>query len=162
MEIEKYWDEISHFINNKAENCIFATSDADGTPHATPIGSLFLTRPGKGFYFEKYPTTLPAHYSTNPKLCILAMQFTMWGFISGMARGRFANLPGIRLHATAGDLRESTQEEMRLFAQKVRMFKIFKGYNLLWSNMTRVRELEIHAVDSLTVGPMTIGARLCR
>ncbi len=86
----------------------------------------------------------------------------MWGFISGMARGRFAAPPGIRLHATAGDLRESTQDEIRLFVQKVRLFKIFKGYNLLWGNMTRVRELEIHSVDPLTVGPMTKGAKLCR
>lgn len=162
MEIEKNWDEISQFVNEKAERCIFSTADADGIPHATPIGSLFLTKPGRGFYFERYPTTLPKHYSTNPKLCILAMQFTMWGFISGMARGRFATLPGIRLHATAGDLRESTQDEMRLFANKVRIFKFFKGYNLLWSNMTRVRELEIHSVNPLTVGSMTKGAKLGR
>lgn len=162
MEIEQYWNDISHFVNNKADRCIFATADVDGTPHATPIGSLFLTRPGKGFYFEKYPTTLPAHYSANPKLCILAMQFTMWGFISGMVRGRFAALPGIRLHATAGVLREATQDEMRFFAHKVRQFKFFKGYKLLWSNMSRVRELEIYSVDPLTVGPMTKGAKLYR
>jgi uncharacterized protein len=160
MEIEKDWNEISHFVNNKAERCIFATADGDGTPHATPIGSLFLTGPGRGFYFEKYPTTLPMHYKANPKLCILAMQFTMWGFLSGMVRGRFAALPGIRLHATAGVLREAAQDEMRLFKEKVSTFKMFKGYKLLWSDMARIRELEIHRVDPVTVGPMTQGLKL--
>jgi uncharacterized protein len=162
MEIEKSWNEISRFVNVKAESCIFTTAGADGTPHATPIGSLFLTSPGHGFYFEKYPATLPMHYTTNPKLCILAMHFTMWGFLSGMVRGRFAALPGVRLHATAGDLRESTQDEVRLFAHRVSKFKMFKGYKLLWSNMSRVRDLKIHSADPLTVGPMTKGGKLCR
>ncbi|MFH0785141.1 MAG: pyridoxamine 5'-phosphate oxidase family protein, partial [Pseudomonadota bacterium] len=76
--------------------------------------------------------------------------------------GRFSALPGIRLHATAGILRDSTQDEMRLFTDRVSTFKRFKGYKLLWSDMARVRELEIHRVDPVTAGPMTQGARLNR
>ena len=40
MEIEKDWNEIRQFVNDKAKRCIFATASADGTPHATPIGSV--------------------------------------------------------------------------------------------------------------------------
>ena len=90
------------------------------------------------------------------------MQLTIWGFIAGMVRGRFTTLPGIRLHAIAGDLRGSTQEEMQMFAQRANKFKIFKGYKLLWSGMTRVRELEIHAAGAVTIGPLTKGVELSR
>lgn len=160
MNIEKDWKEICQFVNYKAKRCIFATADSKGTPHATPIGSLFLTTPGQGFYFEKYPTTLPMHYASTPKVCILAMHITLAGMFAGMARGRYATLPGIRLHATAGRLRDCTPEEAQLFAHRVRIFRFFKGYKLLWSGMTRVRELEIHSVDAVTAGPMTRGVGL--
>jgi len=160
MDVLDHWDAIRHRVNNKTRQCFIASVDPEGTPRVTPIGSLFLTEPGQGFYFEKYAATLPKHVAANPNICVLAMQLTMFSFLAGMARGRLADVPGLRLRAEVGQLREATAEEARLFANKTRIFRFFKGHDLLWSGMTRVRELEIDEADVVTMGPMTRGLAL--
>jgi uncharacterized protein len=160
MDIKKDWDAIRLFMNNKADKYYFASADAEGTPHITPIGSIRLTAPGEGYYLEKYPSTLPAHLAANPKVCILAMHLTKWAFLKGMVRGRLTELPGLRLHATLGLRREATEEEIDNFLRRMSWLKPFKGYDLLWSQMRHVREVRVHGADALTIGPLTRGVEL--
>jgi len=157
VDIAKDWNLIRSFVNDTAKRCVFASADAEGAPHLTVIGSLFLTTPGSGFYFEKYPTTLPAHLAENPRLCILAMHMSFCSFLKGMARGRLTMPPGLRLHAEAGVKRAATREEIALFSGRVRLLRPLRGYSLLWGEMRHVREVRVCAADALTVGPLTRG-----
>lgn len=108
----------------------------------------------------KYPSTLPAHAAANPKVCILALHLTKWAFLKGMARGSLAELPGLRLHATLGPLREATGDEIDGFLRRMNRLKPLKGYALLWSGMRHAREVRVYAADALTVGPLTRGMEL--
>ncbi len=50
----KYWKEAQNLVH-RVPSLSIGTTDKDGSPRVTPIGSLFLTEEGKGFYFEKLP-----------------------------------------------------------------------------------------------------------
>lgn len=155
MDLFTHWEDIRTLCNQGAPYCTLATVAEDGAPHVTPIGSLFLTAPGRGFYFEKYPSAMPRHFAANPRVSILALRFSAPGFTLAMARGRFAALPGVRLQATAGERREATPEETAMFARRVRPFRWFRGHGLLWSDLRQVRDLAVHAAEGLNLGAMT-------
>jgi len=56
----------------------FASVNADGTPHLTPIGSLLLREEEPtGFYFELFTRQLP-HNLEQPQVCILAVNSSKW------------------------------------------------------------------------------------
>ena len=43
-------------------HCSVATSNEDGSPHLTPIGSVLLTEAGRGIYFEIFATQVMPHF----------------------------------------------------------------------------------------------------
>ena len=81
MDLKADWNIIrKHFNRSFSQNLFIsiASVDSDNNPTVTPIGSLFLNDNQTGFYFEKYPTKLPANAKTNTNICALAVNSSKW------------------------------------------------------------------------------------
>ena len=154
MNLHDDWSEIRRIFARSFFASV-ATTDAEGLPHVTPIGSLILHRePGRGFYFERFTTAMPRHLERDSHLCALAVEtrLRLWG--PALLRGRFPRAPGIRLAGRAGDRRAATQRELELFERRVRRVRWTRGYQLLWSRFTAGREVTFDRVLPLRVGQM--------
>ena len=158
MQIHQDWPEIRQVFNaafNSSSHYAVATVSPDGEPHITPIGSLILTEPGKGFYFEEFPSRLPQNLATNPQLSVLAVNSGLWFWLKSLFRGRFAQSPAVRLYGRAGERRWATEEEIAQWHKRVHSARHTKGYKILWQNMSTVRELEFHRAEPVRLGVMT-------
>jgi len=154
MDAVAHWDELRTFFNGNVR-CVFASAGQNGAPHATPIGSFFLTEPGRGFYLEKLPATMPQDFKHNPAVCIYGSGMTNMGFLWALIKGEFARAPAYRLYGRAGERRESTAEELAAFARRTRLFRGFKGARMLWSGMRYARDVFIESADGLNLGALT-------
>lgn len=161
MDAVQHWTEIREIVDRAlrtAQFCAVGTVGPDGSPHIAPIGSLFLLEPGKGFYLEKFPKTTRANLEHNQRLCILAAPRGLWSFIKALFTGRFERVPAVRLFGRAGVRRPATEEELRMWEDRIRRFGLFrnlKGYKLLWENMEHVREITIETFEPVHFGAMT-------
>jgi len=141
--------------------CSVATIGTDGEPHISPIGSLFLTEPGKGYYFEEYLPVMRKNLEKDGRICVMAVNAGMFFWLSSLRKGRFASMPGIRLYGrVAAKRREATEEELHQWFSVIKKLKHFRGYDLLWGNMKYVRDVEFYSMGQLTVGKMTAGLSL--
>ena len=76
MELEENWDEVKDLFRASFRSSFHyavATVTDKGEPHVTPIGSLILGEPCRGFYFEKFPRQLPENLAANRQVCVLAV-----------------------------------------------------------------------------------------
>jgi len=154
MNLHDDWTEIRR-IFARARYASIATVDASGHPHVTPIGSLVLSRePGRGFWFERFTTTLPRNVTGDAHLCAMAVDLGLRLWAGGLLRGRFARPPGIRLRGIAGERRKATEEELAYFERRVRFARRTRGYKLLWSDFDRGREVVFEEVLPLRLGKM--------
>ncbi len=154
MNLRDDWAEIRR-IFARAFYASIATVDADGRPHVTPIGSLILSRePGRGFWFERFTTTLPRNLEGDSHLCALVVdtRLRLWG--RALLTGQFPKAPGLRLRGTAGARRQATDRERELFQRRVRFARWTRGHQLLWSNFDRGREVTFDEVLPLRLGRM--------
>ncbi len=152
MGAERTWEDVCGFVNNKAALCWFASADAQGRPHVTPIGSFFLTAPGRGFYFEHYPKTMRGHFRDNAQVTILAQGGSRLAFLWAMLVGHTSNHAGIRLFGTVGGRRDASPGEFELFRRRVRFFRPFRGCDILWGGMRRVRDVALDDFERLELG----------
>lgn len=163
MNALQHWTAIREIVNRTLKTtgfCVVATANPDGSPHVAPIGSLVLLEGGKGYYFEKFPKTTRSNLDQDQRICILASPRGFWSFLKMLFRGRFSDVPGVRLIGRAGARRAATEEERRRLRERLKSYQIFqrlKGYRLLWDDMRHVREITIDSVDPLHLGPMTQG-----
>ena len=134
-----------------------ATVNADGAPHVTPIGSLILQDKGRGFFFEEYLGTTACNLQKDKRICVLAVHTSRWLLLKALLLGRFTSLPAIRLSGTAGEKREATPEEMKLFRRRVGMCHVLKGYDILWGRLRFVRDVTFDTALPVHVGVMTAG-----
>ncbi len=158
MDLVENWNDIKDLFRESFKSCFhfaIATVDADGAPHVTPIGSLLLTSPGRGIYFEKFTRNMPHNLSNNRQLCILAVNSHRWFWLKSIFRGKFSTLPAIRLHGIAGDLRPATAREKALWQKRIWPARFTKGYALMWKSMSMVREIEFTRVETVNIGQMT-------
>ncbi len=154
MNLQDEWREIRH-IFARSFYASMATVDAEGLPHVTPIGSLLLhPEPGKGFWFERFTTTLPRHLDADPHLCAMAVdtRLSLWG--PALVRGRFPRAPGVRLVGRAGARRDATARELELFERRVRRVRWTRGYRLLWSRFGAGREVTFDRALPIRLGRM--------
>lgn len=108
LDIATHWKDIRrHFNRSFSTNfhVSIASIDKQGHPRNTPIGSLFLNREPSGFYFEKYPTTLPGNVQDHPEICVLAVNSGLWFWLRSLLTNRFSLYPGMRLYGRLGDAR---------------------------------------------------------
>ncbi|AYF73717.1 pyridoxamine 5'-phosphate oxidase family protein [Nocardia yunnanensis] len=140
MTLEQNWDRIREVVA-RAGHCALASVDADGGPHVTPIGTVFLRDDATGFYFDEYTEALARNLDADPRVCLMAVDTrpTLWGRM--LLTGRFPTAPGVRLYGTVGATRPATAEELRRVRERVRIPVRLKGGRMLWSNFGHVRDI---------------------
>lgn len=154
---ERNWKVIRKLFNREMTkgHYAIATVNRDGTPHVTPIGSLYLREDMSGFYFEELAGNLARNIKENNNVCVMAVHSGRWFWLKAILRGRFDALPGIRITGRAGEKRPASPEEIAQLQKFIRPFKFFKGYDILWSKMNHVREIDFHSCENINVSEMT-------
>ncbi len=131
MNINHYWSEIKEIFNDAHESSnhyAIATVNSDGSPHITPIGSLFLRDDTTGFFFEELPVNMPKNIEQNQRVCILAVNSNKLFWAKSLFRGKFKKPPGVRLMGAFKERREAKEEEIALFHERIKGAKRLKGY----------------------------------
>lgn len=158
MDIHTDWHVIKRLFRKSFASSFhyaIATVAEDGRPHVTPIGSLILGSPGRGVYFEEFPSRLPGNLSNNRRLCVLAVNSSRWFWLTSLIRGRFHSMPAVRLLGEAGDVRAATPAEMALWQRRVRSVRFTKGHQKMWRNMRMVRDVTFTGIEPVHLGEMT-------
>lgn len=132
-----------------------ATTNSDGSPHVTPIGSLILRDKGKAFFFEEFLGATAHNFQNDKRICVLAVHTSRWMLLKSLFRGRFVSLPAVRLTGTVSEKREATAEEMNLFRKRVGRYQFLKGYDLLWGRLRYVRDVTFATALPVRAGAMT-------
>ncbi|MCG8349613.1 MAG: pyridoxamine 5'-phosphate oxidase family protein [Chloroflexales bacterium] len=156
--LEQYWPAIRRVFSAARRSTMhyaIASVNADGTPHISPIGSVFLTEPGRGFYFELFTRGLPQNVQRNQRICVMAVNAGRFFWLRSLFSGRFAEPPAIRLLGYAGERRKANAAEQALWQRQVAPLKFLKGYDLLWRRVEYVRELFFDGYALVRLGAMT-------
>lgn len=132
-----------------------ATVGEDGRPHLTPIGSVLLNDHGRGIFFDIFSSQLSQNLDRDPRVCVMAVDSGKGFWLASLARGRFTAPPALRLTATAGRRRPATPTEQQRWLRRVRPVRRLKGHQLLWRNLTHVRDLTFHTALPVHLGAMT-------
>lgn len=149
MEIKTHWPEIRRVLQNAQAStihCALASINADGTPHVTPIGTVFLRADCTGYFFDPYAGGLTANLDGNPNLCLMAVDAGRLFWLRSLLLGRFSRPPGVRLYGRARARREATVDELAAVAARVRPTRWLRGNRMLWSNFRHVRDIEFTSV----------------
>lgn len=161
MEItDEQWKMIQRLFEDAFRSSFhyaIATVGENGEPHVTPIGSLILRDDRTGFYFEEYPKRLQLNLRHNKRICVMAVNSSTWAAWKSFILGRFGSPPVVRLMGNAGERREATPEEIRLFRKRIAKFRFFKAYDLLWGHLKYVREIHFDSFEPVHAGVMTQG-----
>jgi hypothetical protein len=136
-------------------HCAFATANSNGEPHVTPIGSLFLTAQGQGFYFEEYLSHTKKNIEANSRVCVLAVNSSKWFWLRSLMKGRFLAPFSVRLSGTAGSRREATPGELKLLGKMVKPVKWTRGHDLLWKHLKTVRDIHFDSFEPVKTGKMS-------
>ncbi|MCK5367648.1 MAG: hypothetical protein KAQ62_03820 [Cyclobacteriaceae bacterium] len=158
MDINTNWNKIRiHFSKSFRSNfhVSIASVDSENNPTITPIGSLFLNKNLTGFYFEKYPSKLPIYAKINRKICVMAVNSSMWFWIKSLIKGKFNNYPAIKLYGELGQKREATKIEITRLNRRMKTTKGMKGNTYLWGDMKFVREISFKKAEKINLGEMT-------
>lgn len=153
------WDLIRRY--HKRGNfisCSVATVGEDGMPNNTPIGSLILRDGCSGFFFDAFPQQLGENLDRNNNICVLFTQSSPWYWLKSMAGGAFQEPSAIKLSGKVGSKRDAEPAEIEAFKDFVKLFRFFKGYNLVWSkilNDGRVRDVQFTEYFSINTGVMS-------
>ena len=160
MDLHSNWDQIRATFDasiRSSLHCAIATADAEGNPHVTPIGHMFLRDDRTAFYFEEHPRTLPKNLQENRRVCLLLVNSSRLFWARSLFGGRFATPPGVRLMGIAGERRPATEEEKGLYRGRVGAFRRLKGYALIWKDLAHVRDLQFHSFAPILYPKMTDG-----
>ena len=161
MELVADWPKVKRIFREafgSSFHYAVATVTEDGAPHVSPIGSLILGEPGHGIYFERFPQNLPKNLKTNQKICVMAVNSSKWYWLKALLHGKFADPPALRLHGTAGELREATDTEIALWQKRVKSVSFTKGHALMWRDMSKVRDIEFTKIEPVKIGKLTHSA----
>ncbi len=156
MDLVENWDLIKSLFRDSFRSSFHfavATVDENGAPHVTPIGSLMLGEPGRGFYFEKFARKLPGNLAVDNRVCVLAVNSSRWFWIKSLVKGEFGSLPALRLYGVAGELRPA--DEIALWQRRVRRARRTRGHELMWRDMDMVRDIRFNRMEAVHIGQMT-------
>jgi len=161
-KLEKHWPQIMKLANRAFPKYAFATINADGSPHVTPMGSLILKDNCTGFYFEGFSEQMRENLNRDNRISVLISDFRLVSWIIPLLSGRFSNPNAVRLNGTVGKRREATQSEMDAFKKDkwaVNLARIlrWRGYRILWEPLSYVRDIKFHAFESVNLGKMSHG-----
>ena len=145
MSLKSNWPQIKRTLEQSqtsAVHCSIATVCPDGTPHITPVGTVFLRDDQTGFFFDHYAVSLGENIDSNPSVCVSAVNVGRWFWLKSLLTGRFASEPGVRLYGKAGPARPATSEELQMIHKRVASTQWLKGARMLWSDFQVVRDIE--------------------
>ena len=133
-----------------------ASVGADGHPHITPVGSLWLHRTEpRGLYLELFTKQLPKNLAHDPRFTMLFVDSGAWTWLRALVRGTFQAPVGVRLHGVAGERRPTEPHEVARFRRLVKPVSWTKGHDILWSRLPQVRELTFTGATPIRLGAMT-------
>ena len=157
MEIGKHWKTIQMVFeqSRSSMHCAVATVNADGSPHVTPIASLFLRKDKTGFYFDEFPVHMSRNLERDPRVCILAVNSNPQFWQKSLVAGKFETPPAVRLMGSVGKKREGTEEEIAMWQNHVKLARGTKGHDILWKNMRMVRDIQFDSFEPVSGGEMT-------
>jgi uncharacterized protein len=158
MELIDHWGEIRSLFNKSlktAKHLSFATVDKDGNPHVTPIGSLILKNDCTGYFSDKFPKRMKDNFQHSDRVAIMAINTGFWFWFKSIRKGKFVTLPGVRLYGRVGEKRKATEKEQQTWLKQVKFAKGTKGYNLLWKDMSYVRDIHFDSFRPVLAGEMT-------
>ena len=158
MDLVRDWKTIRKQFNRSFKQNLhvpIASIDGDSNPTITPIGSLFLNQDQNGFYFEKFPNTLPKYAKINPNICAIAVNTSKWFWFKAILSGKFKSNPAIKLYGILGERRKATQQEINRLNRRMKSTKGMRGNVYLWSNMEYIREIVFTKVEPIKLGKMT-------
>ena len=153
-----HWNQLKSLADRVLGSSLhftIATTNQDGTPHVTPIGSLILTDPGEAYFFEVFTRQLSRNLDNGSPVAVLGVISSSRLWLRSFIAGHFSCPPAFRLLGTAGERRSSMPEEQARWRRKVGLLKWTRGYDLLWGNLDVVRELHFHTLKSVQIGRMT-------
>ncbi|MGV9664616.1 pyridoxamine 5'-phosphate oxidase family protein [Nocardia niigatensis] len=93
MTLEQNWDRVRDTVS-RAGHCAIASVDADGSPHVTPIGTVFLRDTATGFYFDQYTEALACNLDTDSRVCLMAVDSGPLFWFRSLLTARFPPRPG--------------------------------------------------------------------
>jgi len=160
MEIGKHWKTIQMLFEESYMSSLhyaIATVNEDGSPRVTPIAALFLRENQTGFYFEEYSVHMARNLNRNPRICILAVNSEKSFWIDCLVAGKCEAPPSVRLMGTVGERREATEAEIMMWQNRVAFARGMKGYNLIWKDLRRVRDIVFDSYEPVLLGEMTKG-----
>jgi hypothetical protein len=158
QDLQDQWPWIVRHFEKSLKRSVFytfATVNADGSPHLAPYASLVLNDDCTGYYSDVFPNRMSRNLADNASICIMAVDGGMWYWLKGLVLGRFDHWPGIRLYGTVDKSREARPGEVERWMVRVRRFKPFKGYDLIWKGVHTVRDIRFTRYEPVRVGPMT-------
>jgi hypothetical protein len=160
MITQEKWDIIRRVVDEANKSCSHvsvATVNGDGFPHVTPIGSLALHDGPTGYFFDELCTVTRKNLDRDARVCILAVHAGMPFWIKSLIMGKFSTPPAIRLVGTVTPLREATSEEIAAWHRHVAKARLTRGYEIMWSRMHLVRDVQFDSFESVNCGKMTAG-----
>ena len=146
MDISKHWKDIVDVVTKGQKSslhCAIASVDEQGMPNVTPIGTVFLRDDYSAYYFDSYTSQLADNISTNPNVCVMAVNTGALFWFKSLFKGRFLSAPGVRLYGQAGQLRAASLEEKALIEDRIKPTRWMKGSKLIWSDFTHVRDIQL-------------------
>ena len=158
MSISDKWDTIKELfqtISQGSLHCAVATVDTDGNPHVSPIGSIILGDDCTGYYFEEFPVQLSKNLDESGRVALLAVNGEEKYWFESLSNGKFQSYPGIRLLGKSLGTRKATPAEIDAWHQRVQFAEGLKGHDILWKNMTTIRELKFDGYKPVFCGEMT-------
>ncbi|ABE47188.1 pyridoxamine 5'-phosphate oxidase family protein [Polaromonas sp. JS666] len=158
MLIKAHWKEICRVVARGQRStlyCSMGSVNPDGSPHVTPIGTVFLRGDGTGFYFDAHTEALARNLDADPRVCLMAIDTGRWFW--SFLLGRFTTPPGVRLNGTVSALRLATPDELQEIARRIGPVRWLKGSRLLWSNFTHVRDITFTSFRPVTYPRMMDG-----
>jgi len=155
IDLDEAWPEIRR-IAHRTMPAVLATTNEDGAPQVTPIGSLSLHRTeARGTYLERFPTRLRRNLDRDPRCAVLLLDRSPGTWLRALWQGRFPHPPGVRLIGRAGPRRPATDQERERFLRRVRPFRGTRGHGLLWEGMADARDLFFDDYAPIALGAMT-------
>jgi uncharacterized protein len=157
MEIGNHWKTIQMVFEQSRSSLHYAvaTVKADGSPHITPIGALFLREDKTGFYFDEFPVHMSRNIERDPRVCILAVNSNPQFWQKSLVAGRFESPPAVRMMGSVGKRREATAEEIALWQDHVKLARGTKGHEIMWKDMRMVRDISFDSFEPVLCGEMT-------
>lgn len=152
---EDKWKEIVKYYDELKQSSMVGSVNSIGQPNVTPIGSLVLKDDFSGYYFDLFTKELSDNLDQNKNVCVLLVNTGILFWLKSLYANKYKKPPGIKLIGSAGNKRNASEEEIELLRNKIKPFKIFKGYPTIFGNLSYVRDITFTDYFMINTGKMT-------